>query len=142
MALDLRGLTPLLQVYDMPTSVRFYRDKLGFEVVTTSPVLGEDRFHWALLRLGGAELMLNTAFEFDDERPAEPDRARTAAHNDTGLFIGCPDVDAAYEELRGRDVAVRKPVVTGYGMRQMYVRDPDGYGLCFQWPANAQSAEA
>ncbi len=141
MALDVRGLTPLLQVYDMPTSVRFYRDKMGFEVVNTSPVLGEDRFHWALLRLGGAELMLNTAFEFDDERPAEPDRARTAAHNDTALFIGCPDVDAAYEELRGRDVAVRKPIVTGYGMKQMYVRDPDGYGLCFQWPANGQSAE-
>jgi glyoxylase I family protein len=30
MALDLRGVTTLLQVYDMPTSVRFYRDVLGF----------------------------------------------------------------------------------------------------------------
>jgi len=28
MALDVRGLTPLLQVYDMPTSVRFYREVL------------------------------------------------------------------------------------------------------------------
>jgi catechol 2,3-dioxygenase-like lactoylglutathione lyase family enzyme len=37
MALDVRRLTPLLQVYDMPTSVRFYRDVLGFEVVSTSP---------------------------------------------------------------------------------------------------------
>lgn len=65
MALNVSGLTPLLQVYDMPTAVRFYRDKLGFEVVSTSPVLGEDRFHWVLLRLGEAELMLNTAYEFD-----------------------------------------------------------------------------
>ncbi len=39
MGLDVRGLTPLLQVYDMPTSVRFYRDVLGFEVVSTSPML-------------------------------------------------------------------------------------------------------
>ncbi len=136
MPLDLCGLTPLLQVYDMPTSVRFYRDQLGFEVVTTSPALGEDRFHWALLRLGDAELMLNTAFEFDDQRPAEPDPARTAAHHDTGLFFTCPNVDAAYEELRGRDVAAGKPVITGYDMKQMYVRDPDGYELCFQWPAS------
>ena len=59
MVLDLRGLTLLLQVYDMPASVRFYRDGLGFAVVATSPILGEDRFHWGLLRLG--ELMLNTA---------------------------------------------------------------------------------
>ncbi len=135
MAIDVRGLTPLIQVYDMPTSIHFYRDVLDFEVVSTSPVLGEDRFHWALLRLGHAELMLNTAYEFDSERPAEPDHARTAVHNDTGLFFGCPDVDAAYEELRGKVSAVRKPVVTEYGMKQMYLRDPDGYTLCFQWPA-------
>jgi len=24
-------------------------------------------------------------------------------------------------------------------MKQLYVRDPDGYGLCFQWPAQAAS---
>ncbi len=133
MTLDVRGLTPLLQVYDMPRSVRFYRDVLGFEVVSTSPVLGEDRFHWALLRLGDAELMLNTAYEFDDERPAEPDQLRTAAHNDTGLYIGCPDVDAAYKELLNKGAAVKEPVVTGYGMKQMYLHDPDGYVVCFQW---------
>ncbi len=29
--------TPLLQVYDLPTSLAFYRDVLGFEVVDTAP---------------------------------------------------------------------------------------------------------
>ena len=29
MALDVRGTTTLLGVYDMPASVRFYRDLLG-----------------------------------------------------------------------------------------------------------------
>lgn len=135
MALRVSGLTPLLQVYDMPTSVRFYRDVLGFEIMNTSPVLGEDRFHWALLRLGNAELMLNTAYEFDDERPAKPDHARTAAHDDTGLFFGCPDVDAAYKELSSKGLNVKEPSITGYGMKQMYLRDPDGYALCFQWSA-------
>jgi glyoxylase I family protein len=135
MALDVRGVATLLQVYDMPASVRFYRDVLGFEVVSTSPPLGEDRFHWAMLRLGGAELMLNTAYEFDEERPAEADRARVAAHDDTVLYFGCPDVDGAYEELRGKGVTVKAPMVTGYGMKQIYLHDPDGYGLCFQWAA-------
>jgi len=136
MPLDVRGLTPLLQVYDMPASVRFYRDLLGFEIVATSPELGEDSFHWAWLRLGGADLMLNTAFEFDSERPAEREPARTAAHEDTGLFIGCPDVDAAYEELRAKGAPVKPPVVAPYGMKQMYLHDPDGYALCFQWPVD------
>jgi len=135
MAFDVRGSTTLLQVYDMPASVRFYRDVLGFEVVSTSQVLGEDRFHWAMLRLGGAELMLNTAYEFDHERPAEPDRIRTAVHGDTGLYFACPDVDGAYETLRAKGVNVKEPMVTGYGMKQMYLHDPDGFSLCFQWSA-------
>ena len=36
MAVEIRGMAPLFQVYDMPTSIAFYRDVLGFEVVTTS----------------------------------------------------------------------------------------------------------
>ena len=137
MPVDVRGVAPLIQVYDMPTSVHFYRDMMGFEVVATSPVLGPDRFHWAMLRLGGAELMLNTAYEFDDERPPLPDAARVAAHDDTGLFFGCPDVDAAYQELRRKGVAVKEPVAAPYGMKQMYLHDPDGYCLCFQWSTKA-----
>jgi glyoxylase I family protein len=143
MALDLRGVTMLLQVYDMPTSVRFYRDLLGFEMVSHSPLRGgdPDRIHWCWLRLGGAEVMLNTAYEFDEERPLPPDEARVAAHGDTGLFIGCPDVDAAYEELRAKGMEVKKPHVAPYGMKQMSLRDPDGYGICFQWEAKTDAAK-
>lgn len=135
MAVDVRGVCPLLQVYDMPASIRFYRDKLGFDVVSTSPVLGPDKFHWAWLRLGTAEIMLNTAYESDNERPVPADRARVAAHGDTGLFFGCPDVEGMYEELRDKGVAVKPPKVARYGMKQMSLKDPDGYGLCFQWKA-------
>src|ERR1700732_2806772 len=87
MELDIRGLVPLLQVFDMPASIHFYRDILGFGVVTTSAT-GE-QFDWALLRLQGVELMLNTPHE-SDERPPVPDASRIAAHGDTGLYFGCP----------------------------------------------------
>ena len=133
MAIEIRGMAPLLQVFDMPTSIAFYRDVLGFEVVTTSKP-GAENFGWALLRLNGTELMLNTVYE-EDSRPPEPDRARIAAHDDTTIFFGCPDVDAAYAHLRSRAENVKEPKVAPYGMKQLYVRDPDGYNLCFQWPA-------
>jgi catechol 2,3-dioxygenase-like lactoylglutathione lyase family enzyme len=133
MAIEIRGMAPLLQVFDMPTSIRFYRDVLGFDVVTTSPPRGE-HFDWALLRLSGVELMLNTAYE-EDARPAAPDPARFAMHEDTCLYFGCPNVDAAYAYLRARGVAAKEPEVAPYGMKQLYVSDPDGYSLCFQWPA-------
>jgi catechol 2,3-dioxygenase-like lactoylglutathione lyase family enzyme len=137
MALDVRGTTTLLGVYDMPASVRFYRDLLGFEMVSHSPHRGGDvdRFHWCWLRLGGADVMLNTAYESDEERPLPPDAARTAAHQDTTLYFACPDVDAAYEELRAKGLEVQKPQVAPYGMKQIYLHDPDGYGICFQWEA-------
>jgi len=116
----------------MPAAIRFYRDVLGFEVVETSPREG-DRFDWGLLRLGQAEVMLNTAYE-EGERPAVPNSARGAAHGDTILYFGCPDVDAVYRQLRERGIGVNEPQVVPYGMKQLYVSDPDGYQLCFQWP--------
>ena len=141
MSLDARGLTPLLSVYDMPTSVRFYRDSLGFEVAMSSPPVDEVMFHWCLLRLGGADLMLNTEYEFNSERPAQRPPLFTEAHGKICLYIGCPDVDKAYEELKDKVATIEKPVVTGYGMKRMYLHNPDGYGLCFQWSAQKAVSE-
>ncbi len=36
MGIEIRGMVPLLQGQDMPTSIEFYRDVLGSDVVTTS----------------------------------------------------------------------------------------------------------
>lgn len=132
MSIEVRGVCTLLQVFDMPTSVRFYRDVLGFEVIHTSEREG-DQFDWGLLRLEETQVMLNTAYEQDD-RPAQPDAARIAAHGDTCMYFSCPDVDAAYRHLRAQGVDVKEPQVAPYGMKQLYVSDPDGYMLCFQWP--------
>lgn len=130
--LNLTYLCPLIEVFDMPTSLRFYRDALGFELVRSSDP-GED-FDWGWLRRQGADLMLNTAYE-RGERPDAPDPARVASHGDTALFFGCPDVDAAYNHLVEQGLKVEAPNVTGYGMKQLYLTDPDGYRLCFQWRA-------
>jgi glyoxylase I family protein len=132
MAIDIRGMAPLLQVFDMPTSVRFYRDVLGFELVASSG--GGEQADWVLLRLAGVELMLNTAYEAD-ARPPVPDPARIASHADAALFFGCEDLDGTYAHLVADAVKAEPPKVAPYGMKQLYVTDPDGYILCFQWPA-------
>jgi glyoxylase I family protein len=133
MSIEVRSVCTLLQVFDMPTAVRFYRDVLGFEVISTSSQ-ERDQFDWGLLRLGDAEVMLNTAYEQSD-RPAQPHSVRIAAHADTTLYFSCPDVDAAYRHLRSKGTDVKEPTIAPYGMKQLYVSDPDGYGLCFQQQA-------
>jgi glyoxylase I family protein len=132
MTIDIRRMTPLIQVFDMPTSISFYCDVLGFELENTSSP--GTHFDWALLKLNDVYLMLNTAYE-DDSRPPAPNPVRISAHEDTGLFFSCPDVDGVYSYLRDRGMNLKKPAVQSYGMKQLYVTDPDGYCLCFQWPA-------
>jgi catechol 2,3-dioxygenase-like lactoylglutathione lyase family enzyme len=134
MAIDVRGLVPLLSVFDMPTSIQFYCEKLGFEIVDTDGK-PTPHFDWVWLRLNAAELMLNTAYE-KAHRPASSDPARIAAHEDCVLYFGCPDVDAAYTHLQAAGINTAPPKVAPYGMKQLYVTDPDGYLLCFQWRAH------
>ena len=131
MPIQLGGFATLIQVFDMPTSLAFYRDVLGFEVISEVPEDG--RCDWVWLKSGESELMLNTAYEAD-ERPASPDPARVRAHADVILYFGCDDVESAYRYFRARGVAAREPSVAGYGMKQVYLRDPDGYEICVQQP--------
>jgi len=135
MSIDIRRMTPLLEVFDMPTSLRFYRDVLGLEVVSQSSE--GDNCDWCLLCLGDIRLMLNTAYE-SDERPEAPDPARVRAHRDTGLFFSCPDPDSAYAYLRDRGIDLKPPKNAPYGMRQLYLNDPDGYVICFQYPVDGE----
>ena len=132
MSLEVTYLTPLLQVFDMPRALEFYCGVLGFEIVESAGPPGD--MGWAWLRLGNTNLMLNTQYELPD-RPAAPDPARAKAHQDTALYFGCADVDAVYRELKSRNVALDEPKIAPYGMKQLYLHDPDGLIICFQCAA-------
>jgi len=133
-AFDVHGLCPLLSVFDMQTSLRFYRDLLGFEMVSTSDPEPDGHFDWCWLHRNDAALMLNTAYE-RSHRPSTPDPVRIAAHTDTQIYIGCQDLSAACLLLRAAGLDVNGPVVRSFGMKQLFFKDPDGYQLCFQWTA-------
>lgn len=139
MPIDVRGLAPMLQVFDMPTSLKFYCQGLGFEVVANDG-RPAPHFDWVLLRLNGSELMLNTAYE-EANRPPVPDPVRIAAHEDASIYFGCPDVDGACSYLQERGIKSEKPRIAWYGMKQLHVTDPDGFVLCFQWPAEKATRE-
>lgn len=128
--IEVNYLTPLIQVFNMRRSLAFYRDILGFEVVSDSG--NGDESSWVWLRKDGCDLMLNDQYEPGRE-PSEPPDERTKWHRDTCLYFGCSDIDATYEYLRSKIIELSPPRIAPYGMKQLYVRDPDNYDLCFQW---------
>lgn len=117
-------LWPLLRVTDIERSIAFYRDQLGFDVV--SDAKAEGRTFWCRLKRGSASIMLQQA-EAEDG-PAEG-RGRGV-----GFFFVCDDADAVYDELTGRGLKLKPPTTAYYGMRQVFVPEPDGYKICFESP--------
>ena len=134
-SMEIRGMTPLLQVFDMAASLKFYCEVLGFGIVQTDANTTAPNHNWVWLRFNDIDLMLNTAYE-SDQRPQAADPRRVVAHGDTALYFGAPDVDAVYAYLRAKGIDVKEPAIAPYGMKQLYVEDPDGFELCFQWKAN------
>ena len=135
-SLDLQGVAPLLQVYDMLTSLKFYRDMLEFSVDADSG--RGDESDWVLLKGHGCQLMLNTVYE-SHRRPAKRNKTREIGHTDTCLYFHCPDVDATFKYLSKKGLKLEKPNVTGYGWKAIHLTDPDGYHLCFHWPLQESS---
>jgi len=129
LSFTLKNLTPLFQVYDLKRSIGFYRDVLGFELI-----MGDDSW-WAMLRHGHVKIMLNTAYEAE-ERPATPEMARITAHADSALYFWVDDPEAVLARLQAKNWPSAGPIVTAYGMKEVFTADPDGFQLCFQAPVD------
>ena len=116
---------PIVYCEDLPRTLAFYRDQLGFRLTFSSPEAGEPGF--AALQLGdGAELALADAA---DQAAAHlhGKQVRPAGGQAFELCIYADDVDAAVEALRAGGVRVlAEPCDQPWGDRIAYVEDPEG----------------
>ncbi len=135
-------IIPNLMVTDMARSVAFYRDKLGMAVdmsvgADRSFVQGgeaADNAVFTVLTWDGAQLMLQTVASLAGDVPAfSTDQAPTPSG--TVYFRGFVP-DAVAEKLSADEI-VKGPETSWYGMRELYVRDPDGHILCLGAPDGA-----
>ena len=113
---------PLLIVDDLAASIGFYRDLLGFTLAGEAEA--EGRVFWCQLTRDGASVMLQQAEEEDG--PA------TGRGRGVSFYFVCDDVDVLYEELLSRGLRLDPPVVAYYGMKQLFVPEPNGYSVCFE----------
>jgi catechol 2,3-dioxygenase-like lactoylglutathione lyase family enzyme len=104
----------LLRPADLDRSVAFYRDTLGLAVYRE---YGEGTQRGVVFFLGGGFLEVSG-------------RAAAPTSPNLALWLQVRDVDATHDELAAKGVTiVRAPVTEPWGLREMWVGDPDGLRL-------------
>lgn len=115
-------MTPLLNVEDADSSIAFYRDALGFEVVQTFEADGATV--WALLTSGDTKLMINQPDHADSKG-----RRNAASYGDVVLYCTVESARDRHADLAARGLTVGEVTTEAYGMEEFLLRDPDGYEI-------------
>jgi catechol 2,3-dioxygenase-like lactoylglutathione lyase family enzyme len=129
MAYELKKLTPNLIVSDVARSVEFYRDILGFSLVTTVPEAAP--YVFAIVQHGPVEIFFNASEPAVAEYPAFKDRPIGGTLT---LFIHVSDINGIHESLKGRVPIVMPLEHKWYGVTEFAFADPDGYLITIAEP--------
>ncbi|HVR14576.1 MAG TPA: VOC family protein, partial [Gaiellaceae bacterium] len=128
----LKNLTNVqVWVHDQDEALAFYTEKLGMELRddVTVPELGN--FRWLTVGVPGQPdvaitLMAVPGPPVFDEETRQQIMALVSKGAATGLFFSTEDVQATYEELKGRGVEFQQePTEQPYGIDAGF-RDPSG----------------
>ncbi len=127
------ALSPNLMVTDMEASLRFYHEVVGLPIAfsvdagqntdTSGNVMAGTVF--AALRAGETELMLQDRVSLAQDAPMVTDN--TPPSGTFTLYFRVDDVDAVVARLPTSHEVVKPLQQTWYGMKEIWVRDPDGY---------------
>ena len=127
------AISPFFIVADVPATLSFYRDMLGFEVTFRGPTPDDEFF--GIVRRDGAMIMFKALGVVSDGKevlvePLPNYNRKPAFSNDA--FLEVPDPDALAEEFASRGVPFAVPIADNDdGLRGFVIKDIDGYGLYF-----------
>lgn len=116
----IKGIAPQFLVDDLDEAIRYYRDRLGFDVdfVYESFYAGVSR--------DGSSIHLKCAPKTISDR----ENRRSNEHLDA--YVDVSDVDTLYQDISARNAKVTKDLGDRpWKCRDFYVEDADGYILCF-----------
>jgi catechol 2,3-dioxygenase-like lactoylglutathione lyase family enzyme len=127
---EISGISPFFIVNHVPSSLAFYRDRLGFEITFQGP--SPDDIFFGIVRRGGAQILLKAvgvAPTPNYTRDVKKGIARWDA------FVYVPDPDALAAEFASRKIEFYEPLKNTHdGLRGFEVQDCDGYVLFFGRP--------
>ena len=127
---EIGSASPLFIVRDVPATLAFYREKLGFNITFEGPEPGDIFF--GIVQRGKAMIM----FKDVDVDPV-PNYTRDIGHGiaNWDAYIYVPDPDALFAEFKSRDVEFKMPLENNSDdLRGFEVRDVNGYIIYFGRP--------
>ena len=127
----LKKLTPNLMVEDVARTLAFYREVLGFQVLTTLPE--QEPFDFAIVQRDSVELMFQSRVSLSDNVPALTGVPIGASQT---FYIDVEGIRDLYQALHDKVEIVVDFHTTFYGTQEFYFRDINGYILSFSEPAS------
>jgi len=113
-------LTHFIVSRDVERSRRFYTDVLGGETVLEGePTIVALANGWIIINVGGGPTDDKPTVTLDT--PPDPD------HVSSFLNVRVADIQAVYDEWRGRGATFLTPPIDRGSEIRCYVRDPDGH---------------
>ena len=122
----LRQLTPVLIVDAVEPCIKFWTDRLGFEVTNQVPD-PDGKLIFASVQKGPIEIMYQTRASVISEQQSS---AGDLTGHSVALFITVDDLDTIEKSLRGAPV-VKPRHDTFYGSTEIYVKEPGGNTVGF-----------
>jgi uncharacterized glyoxalase superfamily protein PhnB len=134
-------------VSDVNKTALFYQNILGFKLVVgiadftaemqdgniVMELKEGKKLDWVNLKLdpkdsASAEFMFQSRKSLEADLPALKNIAISASQT---LYLRTKDADAQYNSLKDKVNVIQEPITRFYGMREWYMKDLDGYILCF-----------
>lgn len=107
-------------VNDVPASVAFYTDKLGFRIDAQSGP------YFAALSRSGIQLLLSPVKGPGGASQPMPDGEQPAPGGWNRLVLDTPTLEADVDRLRKQGVRFRNEIIVGLGGNQILLDDPSG----------------
>jgi catechol 2,3-dioxygenase-like lactoylglutathione lyase family enzyme len=125
--MKLTGLTPNLFTNHLDRSVAFYRDVLGFSVVTTVPDVPPFIFVW--LKRDEVSVFVNDAAAAALDLTKMP--SVEVGRSGVTIFVHVEGIAELWETVTNQAHVVQPLKEQWYGMTEFSLADPDGYIVTF-----------
>ena len=124
--MEFKSLMPNLMVKDVGKTVDFYKNILGFNVLTTVPENAP--FVFAIVNAN------NVTISFQEEKSIKeeyPQLNNFASGGGITLYINVTDVNELFEKVKEKATIAKEKHKTFYGSTDFSIEDCNGYILTF-----------